>query len=86
MYKLVLSKKVEKILADFQKTNSQLFNQFIDALDKIEENPYCAKALTGNLKGYYSYRVRNYRIIFEIEKHLLIVYIEKIEHRKEVYK
>jgi len=63
-----------------------LFNRFIGALDEISEDPYCATALTGNLKGYYSYRVGDYRILFEIEKQQLLVYVEKIEHRKDVYK
>ena len=50
----------------------------------ISENPYCAKPLVGNLAGYYSYRVGNYRILFEIEKKDLLVYVEKIEHRGRV--
>lgn len=86
MYQLILSRKVEKTLVTIQKTDSKLFNKVIQSLDKISEGPYCAKALVGNLEGYYSYRIRDYRIIFEIEKQQLLVYIEKVEHRKRVYK
>ena len=86
MYQIIFSKKIEKILEKFNKNDRQLFNQFMSAFDKISANPYCAKSLLGNLKGYYSYRVRDYRIIFEIEKDRLIICIEKIEHRKDVYK
>ncbi|MCK4428005.1 MAG: type II toxin-antitoxin system RelE/ParE family toxin [candidate division Zixibacteria bacterium] len=86
MYKLILTRRVEKFLADHQKVDLRLFNQFIRALDEISKNPYCAKALVGNLKGYYSYRVREYRILFEIEKKKLFIYVEKIEHRKGVYR
>jgi len=86
MYKLILSRRVEKFLANIQKVDLRLFNQFIRALDVISENPYCAKALVGNLKGYYSYRVREYRILFEIEKRKVFIYVEKIEHRKGVYR
>lgn len=84
MYQLIFSRKTEKFLASLQRTDLRLFNQFIQALDKISADPGCAKALIGNLKGYYSYRVRGYRIIFEKEPQ--IVYVEKIEHRKEVYR
>jgi len=86
MYKLILSRRVEKFLANLQKVDLRLFNQFIRALNEISENPCCAKALVGNLKGYYSYRVREYRILFEIEKKRLFIYVEKIEHRKGVYR
>ncbi len=86
MYQLIFSRKIETFLAKLHKANPKLFEQFIKAFDKISEDPYCAKALVGNLKGYYSYRVRDYRIIFEIKKQQLAVYVEKIAHRKEVYK
>lgn len=86
MHQLLLSRKVESFLAKVQKSDDRLFNQFIKGLDKIAENPYSGKSLVGNLKGYYSYRVRNYRILFEIEEKESLVYIEKIESRKEVYR
>lgn len=86
MYQLILSRRVEKELIQLQKTDVKLFNKIIQALDKVSENPYCAKALAGDLKGYYSYRVRDHRIIFEIEKLRSLVYVEKIGHRKKVYR
>ena len=86
MHEILFSKGVEKILARLKKTNARLFNQMIRGLDKISEDPYCAKPLSGSLKGYYSYRVREYRIIFDIVRGEHIVHIEKIEHRKDVYR
>ncbi len=86
MYQLILSRKTEKFLANLKKVNARLFNRFIFAPDEISNDPYCAKALVGDLKGYYSYPVKDYRILFEIGKKKLFVYVEKIEHRKEVYR
>ncbi len=86
MYRIILSRKAEKFLANLRKINIRLFDQFIRALDEISKNPYGAKALVGDLKSYYSYPVREHRILFEIEKKKLFVYVEKIEHRKEVYR
>jgi mRNA-degrading endonuclease RelE of RelBE toxin-antitoxin system len=40
----------------------------------------------GNLKGHYSCRVGDYRILLEVDKAKRIVYVEKIEHRSAVYK
>jgi mRNA interferase RelE/StbE len=86
MYKILLSKGTEKILTRLKKTNARLFNQMIRGIDRISGDPYCAKPLSGDLKGYYSYRVREYRIIFDIAKRKHIVHIEKIEHRRDVYR
>ncbi len=86
MYQLLFSRNTEKFLANFQKRNQSLFKRFIEIFSNISQDPYKATALTGNLKGYYSYRVGDYRIIYEIIKQKLLVYIEKIEHRREVYK
>lgn len=86
MKRLIFSKKVERFLAKTQESDQRLFDQFIQALNKISENPYVGKKLVGNLAGYYSYRVSDYRIIFEIKKGELLVYIEKIGHRRDVYK
>ena len=86
MYRLILSKKASKFLEDFSKSDRKLFGQFISALDVISEDPFIGKCLVGNLKGYLSYRVRDYRIIYEIENKDISVYIEKIAHRKESYR
>jgi len=57
----------------------------LNTLDIIANDPFKGKGLLGNLKGYYSYRIRDYRIIYEIDNEKLHVYIEKIAHRKESY-
>ena len=86
MYRLNLSRGTEKFLVNLKTRNRKLFARFVEALDEISRNPYSAKALVGNLKGYYSYRVGDYRIVFEIEKRQSIVYVERIEHRSGVYR
>lgn len=50
-----------------------------------------AKALSGNLKGLYRFRVGDYRIIFTISEDgtvsiLTILTILTIAHRKDVYR
>lgn len=43
-------------------------------------------ALKGNLKGLWSYRVGDYRLIAEIEEDILTIFILDIGHRREIYK
>ena len=54
--------------------------------DILAINPYLGKALKGDLKGRYSYRVADYRIIYSILKLELIVWIIKVMHRRESYR
>ncbi len=55
-----------------------------NALLEIAENPRSGKALKGELKGNYSYRVGDWRILYSIEKSFL--YVKDIRHRREVYR
>lgn len=43
------------------------------------------KGLTGNLKGFWRYRVGNYQIVCEIKDEELIVLAVVIAYRKDVY-
>ena len=51
------------------------------------DNPRAfGKALVGNLKGYWRYRIGNYRLLAIIKDDELIIVAVEIEHRKSVYK
>lgn len=55
-----------------------------NALLEIAANPRVGKPLKGDLKGNYSQRVGDWRIVYSIEKSL--VYVKDIRHRREVYR
>ncbi|MBR6458933.1 MAG: type II toxin-antitoxin system RelE/ParE family toxin [Actinomycetaceae bacterium] len=44
------------------------------------------KALTGDLVGFWRYRVGDYRLVCSIENDELIVLVVDIDHRSTVYK
>ena len=52
----------------------------------IAVNPFVGKPLKAGLKGLYSYRMGDYRIIYSILKSKLIIQIIKVTHRKEAYR
>jgi mRNA interferase RelE/StbE len=54
------------------------------ALLEIANNPRAGKLLKGNLKGNYSCRVGDWRIVYSLEKNF--IYIKDIRHRREVYR
>ena len=43
-------------------------------------------ALTGDKKGFWRYRIGDYRIVASIEDHRFVVLIVTIGHRREVYR
>ena len=55
-------------------------------LERIAQDPYCGKALKGQLHGLRSYRVGDYRIIYEIHSKRVVIIILTIGHRKEIYR
>lgn len=43
------------------------------------------KPLRGELKGFWRYRVRDYRLLCRLEKNILIVVVVAVGHRSTVY-
>ena len=81
----VFSSKAQK---DFKKLDISIQKRIKTFTQEIEnlENPRSkGKALTGDLKGFWRYRIGDYRLVCEILDHELIIYTIKISHRKNVY-
>jgi len=58
-----------------------------NALEEIALKPHRAGSpLKANLSGYYSYRISNYRIVYEIREKEKVVLILRIRHRRDVYR
>ena len=43
------------------------------------------KALRGDLKGYWRYRVKDYRILCRLENHRVVVVVVSVGHRSTIY-
>lgn len=56
------------------------------ALEILAQNPFIGKSLRAELKGLYSYRVGDYRIIYSVIAHKLIIEVIKVMHRREAYR
>ncbi len=52
--------------------------------DILARDPYQGKPLAGPYN--YRFRVGEYRIVYSIEKELLVVFVLRIRHRKDVYR
>nr|DAT11227.1 MAG TPA: Cytotoxic translational repressor [Caudoviricetes sp.] len=85
-YKLVYTDKARKILKKLDKATQKLITSYMREIEKLEEPRFRGKALSSNLKGYWRYRVGDYRVICEIKDEDLIVVVVTMDHRKKVYK
>ncbi|MBS9776334.1 MAG: type II toxin-antitoxin system RelE/ParE family toxin [Fusobacterium sp.] len=85
-YKVVLSKKAEKSLQKMDKSVARLItNWLIKNLHNTDDPRIHGKALSGNLKGLWRYRVGDYRLVAEIREEKLFIFMIDIGHRKEIY-
>ena len=86
-YTLLYNEKARKQLKKMDKRISYMLAQRLKSmLDGIENPRSIGKALTGQYKGLWRYRVGNYRIICNIIDNELVILAIEIGHRKEIYK
>lgn len=81
----VFSSKAQK---DFKKLDISIqkrIKAFTQEIEKLENPRSKGKALTGDLKGFWRYRIGDYRLVCEILDNELIIYTIKISHRKNIY-
>jgi len=69
----------------FNKLDNSAKNKINKGFDKIKQNPFLGKPLVGNLSGLWRLRIDKYRIIYQIKKSELIIYVLDIGHRKNIY-
>ncbi|MFZ2727376.1 MAG: type II toxin-antitoxin system RelE/ParE family toxin [Methylococcaceae bacterium] len=76
-----------KTLARFDiNQRNQIFNFLKVTLPNLDNPRQMGKALTGNFKGLWRYRIGDYRVICEIIDNELIIVAIEIGHRKDIYK
>lgn len=77
------AKALERINAPDRK---KLIEFIEETLPNLENPRTKGKELKGKLKGYWRYRVGNYRLICEIQDGYLIIVVVDLGHRQQVYK
>lgn len=85
-YKVRVARSAEKSIAKLDLSSAAKIVEFLESLDGIKDPRSQGKALTGNLKGYWRYRVGDYRIVCEIHDDEVIVLVVKVGHRREIYR
>ncbi|MDO5330290.1 MAG: type II toxin-antitoxin system RelE/ParE family toxin [Bacillota bacterium] len=85
-YKIEFSKEAAKEFTKFDGYTKRMIQSWINKhLTNVENPRLSGKALKGNLKDYWRYRIGDYRMVCEIKDDKLIILVIAIGHRREIY-
>ena len=86
MFSVIYSDRATKALLKMDKQVAMMVFAWIDKNLENCENPRLhGSALKHDLKGYWRYRVGDYRLITEIQDNILIIEIIEVRHRRDIY-
>lgn len=84
VYRVLLERGAERDLA---RLSSEIYDRVIAAIQTLANNPRppgCRK-LVGS-KNDWRIRVGDYRVIYEIADEIRVVRVNRVRHRREVYR
>ena len=70
---------------DIQALPGSVIERVRRGLERLAENPRLGKPLHGELVPFWSYRVSDYRVVYEIRNEDLIVLVVMLGHRRKIY-
>lgn len=84
LYRVFLERSAER---DLNRLSSEIYDRVIKAIGALGNNPRPAgcRKLVGS-KNDWRIRVGDYRVIYEIADAIRIVRVNRVRHRREVYR
>jgi len=80
------SDEAKRHLRDIGPSAAKDIKAFLEKRVKGSADPRAfGKQLQGHLRGYWRYRVKDYRIICDIQNNRLVVLVVHVNHRSTVY-
>ena len=84
VYKIRYWVRSEKTLAKIPTPQQRRVREAIDKLAHSPKPMGCEKMK--GMKNGYRIRVGDYRVVYEIVDQVLIIYVIRVDHRKDVYR
>lgn len=85
-YCVKLSDNARKALKKIDRYQAKIIISWIEKnLDGCENPRIHGKALVGDRKGFWRYRIGAYRLIADIQDEIVLIEIINVAHRREVY-
>ena len=84
-WQLETSAQFDKAARKLDRQVLRLIKTYFDEVCELEDPRSRGKGLTGDLAGYWRYRVGDYRVIVEIRDSVLVIVAIGLGHRSEIY-
>ena len=81
-FKIRFTPEASRLLSKFHPISKMLIEQ---ALNDIRQNPYIGSDLQEELYGFKSFKIKRYRIIYNINEDKNFVQIFYVSHRRDIY-
>ncbi|MGL5949490.1 MAG: type II toxin-antitoxin system RelE family toxin [Aeromonas sp.] len=85
-WQIELSTSAKKQLSKIDKAQAQRIIKHLRRIVMLENPRDVGKALAGNLRTYWRYRVGDYRIICDISDGEMVILALEIGHRNVIYR
>ena len=86
VWKIEYLKSIQKEVRKIDRKEQQRIKEYLEEkVAKLEDPRELGKALKGEFKELWRYRIGNYRAICEIQDKTITVLVVHIGHRKDVY-
>jgi len=70
---------------DFRKLSLESRRRADLEIRQLQDNPYLGKSLHGDMKGRYSLRIGDCRVIYAVDEEVKTITLIAVGHRKKIY-
>jgi mRNA interferase RelE/StbE len=81
-YRVLYLPGVEK---DLRRLPESVRQKVRHGIEHLAQEPRAGKPLAGELAPFWSYRVGDYRVVYEIRQEEIVVLIVMVGHRRDIY-
>ena len=85
MYRLLYSQDSVRQLKKLDTSVQRLITSYMKKIGELPEPRAKGKPLSGQLKGFWRYRVQDFRVICEIDEDSITIFVIDIGHRSKIY-
>jgi mRNA interferase RelE/StbE len=86
-WRIEIARTAERQITKLARTAQKSIQRFLRERLSVAENPrQWGKALQGEKRGLWRYRVGDYRLICDIQDERITILVLEIAHRKNVYR
>lgn len=82
---LETSPQFDRVVRKLDRQVTRRIKGYLDEVCELEDPRSRGKALTGDLAGYWRYRIGDYRVLVEIRDHELVIIAISLGHRSTIY-